>query len=84
MSFSIAMPLSVLLDGRAGARHRVIGETTMRFQTGKYAGKTVEEVLLKAPDFAEWLILEHPENPHANDFKRLIRVLDQKRFTVRC
>jgi hypothetical protein len=56
----------------------------MRFQTGKRAGKTLEEVLLKEPDFAQWYMGNHPETAAAKEFRRLMRLLDAKSFTEDC
>jgi hypothetical protein len=56
----------------------------MRFKTGKHAGKTTEEVLLKKPDFAQWAITNHPDTPWAQDFDQLMDALDAKPFKEPC
>jgi hypothetical protein len=56
----------------------------MRFQTGKYAGKTYETVLLKNPDFAEWMIGNHSDGTTAKQFRALIAIFDRKPFTEKC
>jgi hypothetical protein len=40
----------------------------MRFKSGKRAGKTLEEVLLKEPDFAQWYMANHPDTAIAREF----------------
>ena len=56
----------------------------MEFKTGKHEGQTTEEVLIKEPDFAQWLIGEHPDSPHAKAFKARMRDFDAKPFTEKC
>ena len=56
----------------------------MRFQSGKRAGKTLEEVLLKEPDFAQWYMNNHPDTAISREFGRLMRVFDAKPFMERC
>jgi hypothetical protein len=56
----------------------------MRFQSGKHAGKTLDEVLLKQPDFAQWYIRKYPDAPAAKEFDRLMRKFDAKPFTKKC
>jgi hypothetical protein len=56
----------------------------MRFKTGKYAGKTLEEVLLKAPNFAHRYCRTYPDAPVGREFKRLFDVFDQKRYVALC
>ena len=50
------------------------GGLDMLVQTGKHAGKAAEEILLKSPDWAEWLMTKHPKNDLVPEFKRLIPV----------
>ena len=56
----------------------------MLFKTGKHAGMSTEEVLLKEPDFAQWYVSKYPDAKHAKDFKRLIRVFDAKPLLKKC
>jgi hypothetical protein len=50
----------------------------MRFKSSKHEGKTTEQVLLKKPDFAQWLIEQHPESPHARAFIRRTHDFDDR------
>jgi hypothetical protein len=56
----------------------------MEFKSGKHAGKTTEEVLLKEPDFAQWYISKFPDAKHSKDLKRLIKEFDARPFTKEC
>jgi hypothetical protein len=56
----------------------------MEFKSGKNAGKTSEEVLLKKPDWARWYTQNYPEAPHSKEFRRLAKVFDEKPFTTKC
>ena len=56
----------------------------MLVRTGKYAGKTAEEILLKSPDWAEWLIATHPKNDLVPEFGRLVGIFDAKPFVRTC
>ena len=52
--------------------------------SGKYAGKTTEQILLNDPDYARWYMNELPESLAGRDFKRLMEIFDDKPFTERC
>lgn len=56
----------------------------MLVQSGRHAGKTAEEIILKSPDWAEWLIDKHPQNNLVSEFKRLIQIFDAKPFVKSC
>lgn len=56
----------------------------MRFISGKHAGLTLEEVLLKKPDFARWYTRKFADTSHAKEFARLANVFAGKPFTVKC
>jgi hypothetical protein len=56
----------------------------MRFQSGKYEGKTTEEILLKFPDWALWNVSNYPEAKHSKAFKELSDKFKVKPFTVPC
>src|SRR6266851_1089692 len=56
----------------------------MRFQSGKFEGKTAEEVLLKFPDWAAWNVSNHPDAKHSQEFKKLSGKFNAKPFTVPC
>jgi hypothetical protein len=52
----------------------------MRFQSGKFAGKTTEEIFLKFPDWAAWNISKHPHAKHSREFKQLRDKFNAKPF----
>ena len=56
----------------------------MRFQSGKRAGKTTEEVLLKFPDWALWNVNNYPDSKHSKEFVTLGKTFAAKPFTKRC
>lgn len=56
----------------------------MKFQTGKHAGQTLEEVLLKKPDFARWYVENYGSTAHATEFVRLSKVFSAKPFVEKC
>src|ERR1700733_9037227 len=56
----------------------------MRFKSGKYEGKTYEEVLLKFPDFAQFMMAKYPDGVVAREFARLMRKFDSKPFIKKC
>src|ERR1700732_1276073 len=56
----------------------------MRFQTGRYAGKTTEEVLLKFPDWARWNVHEYPGAKHSKHFRELAKKFTSKPFVEPC
>src|SRR5271165_1178971 len=55
----------------------------MRFKTGKHAGKTYEEVLLK-PDFARWYSRKFPDTDLSAAFQDLAKKVNEMPFTVQC
>ncbi len=56
----------------------------MKFISGKNAGKTLEEVLLKKPDFARWYTEKYGSTAHAKEFVRLAKVFAAKSFVEKC
>lgn len=56
----------------------------MRFQSGKYEGKTTEEVLLKYPDWARWNTRNYGEAKHSREFGALAKKFTAKPFVVDC
>jgi len=56
----------------------------MEFKSGKHAGKTTEEVLMKQPDFARWYVRNHPDSPHAKAFGQCAKAFGEKPFTEKC
>ena len=56
----------------------------MKFKSGKHAGMTTEEILLKKPDVAEWYIKNREKSRYAKDFKRLIEIFDRIPLVCPC
>lgn len=56
----------------------------MIIQSGKHKGKTAALVILKYPDWVEWLIAKHPENSLVAEFRRLIEIMNKKPFIENC
>ncbi|MHB0769840.1 hypothetical protein ACYCVF_07495 [Bradyrhizobium sp. 1.29L] len=56
----------------------------MRFQTGKFAGKTTQEVLLKFPDWARWNVKNFLDVKHSKHFGELAKKFTSKPFVERC
>ena len=54
-----------------------------RLKFGKHKGKTHEEVLLKHPDYAQWMIEHLPESAHQAIISRM-QDFDDKPFTADC
>ena len=56
----------------------------MRIKTGQFAGMTTEEVLLKWPDWAFWMMRRFPDSAIGKAFHDLIEELDAIPFTEQC
>ncbi len=56
----------------------------MRLRFGRHAGHTTERLLLRAPDYAEWVMRRQPNGPVGRAFSDLARRLDAKPFTENC
>lgn len=56
----------------------------MRLKSGTHKGKTLEEVLLKHPDWARWMVQNHPDTPVGKTLKVLAKQFNAKPFTVEC
>jgi hypothetical protein len=56
----------------------------MRFQSGRFAGKTTEEIFLKFPDWAAWNMSRHPDAKQSREFNRLQDRFDAKPLKVDC
>jgi hypothetical protein len=55
----------------------------MRLEFGKHKGKTPEEVLLKYPDYAQWMIEHLPASLHQTIIGRM-QDFDDKGITKHC
>lgn len=56
----------------------------MLIQSGKYEGRETQYVLLRMPDWANWMIANHPANPICRQFSRHVTALDAKPFQRPC
>jgi hypothetical protein len=56
----------------------------MLIQTGTHAHKTTQLVLLKWPDWVQWLLHNCPHNKLVPDFERLIEIFDRKPLLEVC
>jgi hypothetical protein len=56
----------------------------MLFQTGKNKGKTSQEVFLKTPDFAQWMMSEYPDSAASKAFHAHQVTLDAKPLVKPC
>jgi hypothetical protein len=56
----------------------------LRAKSGKFEGKTTEEVLLKYPDWARAVTHKYPDAKHSMEFRSLANKFDAKPFTKPC
>ncbi len=56
----------------------------MQIRSGKYAGKSSEQVVLKFPDYVEWYIGAYPTAKLSTEFKRLVGIFDRKPLRTKC
>ena len=56
----------------------------MRLQSGKNAGKITEELLLKQPDWAQWMVENHPDSVVSKSFRLLAKTFNARTFTEEC
>lgn len=56
----------------------------MRLRFGAHQGRTTEALLLRAPDYAEWVLGHSPGGAIAKDFGDLIDAFDSKELRVPC
>lgn len=56
----------------------------MRLQYGRYQGRTAETLLLRAPDYALWVLRHQPDGRLAKHFRALIAALDARPLQTRC
>lgn len=59
----------------------------MIIQVGKHKGKSVEEIVLKEPDYARWVVQQNAGGPllHVKDeVQRLVTIFDAKEFIKNC
>jgi hypothetical protein len=56
----------------------------MRIQAGKKAGKTTQELLLKEPDWAQWMDDNLADSPVSRNLRDLRTAFNQKAFTAKC
>ena len=56
----------------------------MRLRYGRHKGRTTESLLLRAPDYALWMLSVNPASRVSRAFRSLIAVLDAKPFVGSC
>jgi hypothetical protein len=56
----------------------------MLIKSGRHAGTTTEELLLKQPDWAQWMVERYADTPIGRSFRGLARNFDAKQFTEEC
>ncbi|MFN3515495.1 MAG: hypothetical protein ACK41C_20805 [Phenylobacterium sp.] len=56
----------------------------MRLQYGRYQGRTAETLLLRAPDYAVWVMRHQPEGRLAQYFRDLITAFDARPINQPC
>jgi hypothetical protein len=56
----------------------------MRIKSGKKAGKTTEELLIKEPDWVQSFLRNVREGNVSDDFRRLVDQFNEKPFTRKC
>lgn len=56
----------------------------MRLRFGPYAGKSTEVLLLRAPDYAEWVLSHRPEGALGRAFTDLIAAFDARPLERAC
>jgi hypothetical protein len=56
----------------------------MDMATGKHAGKSIEEILVKQPDYALWYMGELPASKAGKELRRLEKLLDARPFATKC
>ena len=52
----------------------------MRLRFGPHAGKSTEVLLLRAPDYADWVLSHRPDGALGRDFSDLIAAFDEDYF----
>jgi hypothetical protein len=56
----------------------------MHLKSGAHAGKTTEELLLKQPDWAQWMVGKYPDSPITKSFRALAKKFDARQFLEKC
>lgn len=57
----------------------------MRIQSGKYAGKASEAIVLKCPDYVQWTLESGPPQSKLRaEFQRLVQIFDRKSLEKEC
>lgn len=56
----------------------------MRLQYGRYQGRTAEALLLRAPDYALWVLRHQPEGKLARCFHDLMTAFDARPIERQC
>lgn len=56
----------------------------MRLQYGRYQGRTAETLLLRAPDYAAWVLRHRPDGRLGRHFRGLVAAFDARPLVRRC
>jgi hypothetical protein len=56
----------------------------MRLKSGKHEGKTTGELLIKVPDWAQWMLANYPDSPVSKSLRDLEERFDARPFEVEC
>jgi hypothetical protein len=56
----------------------------MRLQYGRYQGRTAETLLLRAPDYAAWVLRHQPDGRLAQHFRGLVAAFDARPLVRLC
>lgn len=56
----------------------------MRLQYGRYHGRTAETLLLRAPDYALWVMRNQPDGRLAQHFRALVAAFDARPLERAC
>jgi hypothetical protein len=56
----------------------------MQLRFGPYAGKSTEVLLLRAPDYADWVLSHRPDGALGRDFSHLIAAFDARPLEQAC
>lgn len=56
----------------------------MRLQYGRYQGRTAETLLLRAPDYALWVLRHQPDGRLAHHFRDLMAAFDARPLERAC
>lgn len=74
----------MLREARLAPARRADHGSLMRLQYGRYQGRTAEALLLRAPDYALWVLRHQPDGRLAHCFRDLIAAFDARPLQSAC